>query len=398
MLLCRLLACTIPFAAAVAADEPKAPQEAPARPPWKLGQGWHMTAKLYPRGGTALAGDPEPRASYSLHIIPAEVLKVNDTDCWKLEVIIPGKQAPAGIADRYRILLGKADLLTRRLFRTIDQKPAHDDIEEFDKLMLVITAPEGFPLELFPVEGPARVTHRGLTTDLTISRRDDEEDEEAKILEARFKTPAGQEVLVRQKWHEGKNFWSEYDRWLDGRLDLSVRPYEKPKPPPSGPTGPYKEPPPSLETDPLRLHADRRLQIHLTFSMPIPKAPDLLKKLQGMIGVPLAVDERVDATRPVLGGVSVFNTPAWKLMLQIAQSKEMGVAWEKTDDGYRLVSTDPLPAPEPAPLVSRDAKVLRWSLVGATLAALAVAAIVFALRRRRDPLAADRPSTPDPGE
>jgi hypothetical protein len=134
------------------------------------------------------------------------------------------------------------------------------------------------------------------------------------------------------------------------------------------------------ETETLK--HDPRLQVKLKVQLQQPKVKELVDEIAKATGLTLSLADNVPTSQPAYEKMTWQNLPAWAAMKQVAQATIVAGKWEKTDSGYRLVSSlDPGVAMPNNPEKKRDSSNLIWILLMVlSFPLLAVAAIVLVRR------------------
>ena len=192
-------------------------------------------------------------------------------------------------------------------------------------------------------------------------------------------------LKIRQRWKPGDKWWTDYERYRDGRKELTAQA----GPPVAATPLPPPTPPPPGAPAVSDLKDDERLHVAITLNMERRPVQDLLDVVSQKTGAPLTIDAPLAAAVPMFSSYSFVNMPANLVMDQIAFHSIVDGRWEKAGDGYCLHGTrsvDPRPVvgpPAPAP----D---LRWRLI-LVVASLALVGgsgavwAVFHFRRKRVP-------------
>lgn len=141
---------------------------------------------------------------------------------------------------------------------------------------------------------------------------------------------------------------------------------------PSAQAGKTKRPP--YMDSPLKSVPE--LQVRITCSLRQPTASQIVALLQQQTGVRLELDPRISKTEPALGSLAGSNVPAWIFMEQLAYSKIIRGVWERSGDGYRLVSGLP---PEEQKQIAEDQTNGGTRLSGTVRSALIVGALTLML-------------------
>jgi hypothetical protein len=307
---------------------------------WKKADNWQLRVEIFPKGEKEASGSdrkPELPKPYSLFVSIVGEEKVGVADCWKV-FFIPEKNALAAVGNMYCVVVDKASSWPRKVIRVKDPSAATLDI--LGEGAWVGGAPVGFPLECFPLLGPAKFEAKGPGPALRLERRVNGKEI---VLEAKIKPPDGGESLVRQKWVVGEKWWREYDRWVNGRKDLHASRVLPPAPPKTS-SGQPVSPPPWLHA----LYQDSRLRATLSVVQVDPPLPELFQKLEEATGLKFSLANEVANHAPKYGSVQFPKIKAVSLMKWMAETQLEEGRWEKTDTGYHLTAAASL-SPAPAP-------------------------------------------------
>jgi hypothetical protein len=356
-------------------------------PGWKAGDSFHFSVKVYPRSpasGKASSDakpadkEPAPIASYRMAVALNRLLPFEECGCWKLQFLTFSK-LPA-YKDVYFLWIDWESGKTRKASRF--HAPKTTELAAATMVPMLLDAPEGYPLEFYPaVNATGLATERPDTTlDLSVKMHENFVERTAIV-----RVGGKPEIEVRQHWAPGAKWWSEYNRFYRGQLDLSARIVPTTPPPPAQPPKPA-EPPPFGGI----LRQDSRLQIPINSEIHHRPVQELLDLLSGKTGVVLTMGEPLAAVAPEVAGNTTLNVPAWKVLEDIAHNFVVDGRWDKTDVGYQLsASAAMLPRnPTPAPI---ESKALRAWLSGLTAALLTGVSAWLLMRRRRN---AHSPSAP----
>jgi hypothetical protein len=211
-------------------------------------------------------------------------------------------------------------------------------LERFGGASFITAAPEGYPVEIFPLHelGQFSSSKSGATLTLRNEKKDG-----FIIVEAVLTFGEKDRLLIRQKWIEGEKWWREYERYVDGRKDL----YARQVMPPVVKAAPIVDP---GKPDPLYLRRDPKLQVVVEIEERGAKLSVLLQRMNRATGLTLTLDANLVNHRPDLGFVqsSKQGYRAYDVMGIIERAQLENGRWLKTEQGYKLtgVSKAPMPA------------------------------------------------------
>jgi hypothetical protein len=374
-----------------------------------------------------------------MHVVVTGEQKLDDRECWRLEFIpVHGPASPGG---GYRVLLDKASGVLRQIAPRLTPTKVLPPLPP--GIPFPHEPPEGIPWEVLPFVSapPARPQRDGLQFGLSRRAEKGHIWWEGTILE-----DGAPVLVVKQKWADGGTWWSEYERWYEGHLELrgslvptgqAIKAIAEQPPLPtwaqieprlhsledvtlerrlrqmaqSGPRGqemavrgylnylermkekespkevegtavknpaPAQQPPAPPQSAPTAgadagFRGDPRLQARVNLNLHNPFVDDVLTPLSEATGIALAIQDGTVATdRPAFASLVVHGSPAWVVMLQLADSAAVRGRWEPSPEGYRLVGT--------CPPTARERAVPGWStgqllLAGNVLVALSLVGI-----------------------
>jgi hypothetical protein len=191
--------------------------------------------------------------------------------------------------------------------------------------------------------------------------------------------PLGEQMAVRRysKYLERKKE-KESPKEVESAAKKGPAPVPRPPAPPSAtPQGTEAAKGAALRRDP-------RLQARVNLTLQNPTVEAVLAPLREATGVALTVQEGTVATdRPAFASLWHHESPAFLVMLQLADSAAVRGRWEQTEDGYRLIGTVPPTArdePGPAPGWSTG----KWLIAGNVLVVVfLIGASVWRWRRAK---------------
>jgi hypothetical protein len=141
-----------------------------------------------------------------------------------------------------------------------------------------------------------------------------------------------------------------------------------------------------LEENPYYLRADKKLQVSLRMEANHPKLSQIIAALHDATGLDIAIDERLQGHDPDFGYIqpSRHGYHAWQIMEMIAKKDLQHGYWEKTEEGYRLTGSMPLPTVSKGNPLSQNLRFaqLLWTYF-LSLAPLVVVLAIVLIRRRR---------------
>lgn len=253
-------------------------------------------------------------------------------------------------------------------------------LEAIGSASFVPGAPSGLPLEVFPLldcEEPA-------TPDRPTSFRVHHKSEGTKtVWEALYVGADRKEIRVRQVWEPGEKWWSEYQRFVQGQLQLQA-------------TRTYSSPAKSeVKLDPklgrARLRTDSTLDALVTVDELNPELAGILQRLADATALRFTVDESLAGHAPAYGSVQFRNVPARMVMNFVADRQMKNGQWQRINGGYKLLGESaarPRPSkPAPASGTPGDSDGrggLHWTFwLGLNAVVLVAVCLGIALRRRR---------------
>ncbi len=365
------LAAVIVFTSALiacATAEPERREKLPAPGSlWNVGDVSNLEVELYPRD----SDNPAP-VRYKMHAIVASTEPVGATHCWKLG-LVPGTGAPPQLGERYWVYLDRRTGWPHKVTRP--KSAVNALLTPIQNAKLIAGAPEGFPLELFPLTGTKEFKEGDAT--LTVQQQ---KSGSTLTVDAVLVVRGREELRIKQQWTEGEKWWREYERHVRGRKDLHARLLTVAPPTRAVESGSKSESKPKDE-----LRGDPRLAVRVTIASSNSTFSDVLRHLREVAGLDLTVAPNLERHDPDFGHLGLRDVPAWTAMTLLAQAQLEGGRWEKTETGYRLTATrslreraDPEPATERVPLSQRPLVQLT-----AVLAAAFVGVGLLVLLKRR---------------
>jgi hypothetical protein len=338
---------------------------------WKAADAWKIAVQIFSR-------EDARTGSFNLHVGIVGVEEVDSASCWKV-FFIPERQKPDGVGNSYCVMVEKETGWPRKVIRVRD--PSSAAIEKFKEGAWVSGAPQGFPLEIFPLIGPNELKSRDHHSILTL----DKKVEGSQItLEAKFKSGNG-EAVVRQKWVEGEKWWRHYERYVNGRKDLEAHREDVPanttiaanKNDKSQPTVGKAAGTSHSEPDPWYLRRDPKLQVKLPMEVTRPSVQELLERIERATNLKLTLAKNLEKHQPDFGEFQMRLAYAFNVM-EIMEKKDLTDGhWVKTTDGYRLEGKSNIVVEEGATVSPAI-----WFARGAVVIVVASCAF-FYLRRNR---------------
>jgi hypothetical protein len=293
-------------------------------PKWKTGDSWDLGVVLYPRNlppGKDAEFDAHLRVGYRMQVRIEGQEKVPGADCWKI-AFLPGADAPARIREqRCVVLVDTGTGWPRQIRHGKEGALKTETSRAFGYAPFSTSALEGFPVEIFPFfENRMQESFVFPGGSLFMQK---EQKGENTVLKANYIQGGQFDLVIQQKWAPGTKWWTDYDRRVKGKRDLYAKvgadpvqlttpvPYRDPKVPPP------PAPPPS---DPNPLRNDIRLRVPLTVEGNNPKLADILRQLEKATGLRMMVAEALAGHDPAFGYVALRDTPAWSVMMMLAQA------------------------------------------------------------------------------
>jgi prepilin-type N-terminal cleavage/methylation domain-containing protein len=190
------------------------------------------------------------------------------------------------------------------------------------------------PLEFFPPNGEGERIFKGKGLELHIKGT-----REGRFhhTTASFKDVKGNDILVRQKWLEGGTWWNDFERFVNGRRNLSARVIAEL---PQAITKKKSAPDTKLFPFPLRL--DPKLRAVVAFTETKPKIDLLMAGLSTATGLKICVADELQGHDPELGYVQPDAKEGWKAwqIMEMLQNRDLERGkWIKTAEGYSLTGT-----------------------------------------------------------
>jgi hypothetical protein len=150
--------------------------------------------------------------TYTMEIVIAGTQKLDGHDCWQVE-FRPGPDSPKTVAaQQYRVLVDKEDGAVRKVV-AVKGEHTSGQVLVVDDCRLVMDAPSGFPLEILPVSRNMIRSANEPRSELRYS----------KTVEAEFRIKTVLTQKITQKWEPQARWWTEYERSLNGHVDLRAR-------------------------------------------------------------------------------------------------------------------------------------------------------------------------------
>jgi hypothetical protein len=130
--------------------------------------------------------------------------------------------------------------------------------------------------------------------------------------------------MVRQKWKEGGKWWEQYERYINGKLEMSARQVHRI-------VKPY--------SFPLRLNP--KLGVRVPLDRKSIKISVLLDQLRKATGLTFALAEGLIQHEPDFGELQSGKDGwrAWQLMEIIEKQNLKNGHWKKTNTGYLLTGS-----------------------------------------------------------
>ena len=224
-----LLVLTVP-SLTYAQSNPDAPHHR-----WKVGTKWDVEVTLFDRGWMLAFSDPvKEKEKHAERVLGqyAIVVEVTDkvshkgVDCWQID-FDPDEKAPAGIREqKYRIWISTKDGAIRGLSQMEGQNVGNAEVEDVDGLPVLKNAPYGFPLEFIPWEEVQKKAETKQSSPrrnkLSVERKETAVDG-AKELSVILKVGEVTLSSVRQKWGQGSDWWTEYEKHNRDHKELRAK-------------------------------------------------------------------------------------------------------------------------------------------------------------------------------
>jgi len=307
-------------------------------PSWKLGNSWHVELEMSPidKDGNGLPAE-KPLTKYDMHVLILGPDAAAGPNVCKVDFLIHKKPSPGGITYRQRLIVELKTGWPIKAFSFRDYKPM--PIRNFGEVRFLIGAPQGYPLEILPpAEDFEAAVGRSKLTFTT--------EAEGTVRRAILWDGDVKDIEIRQVWKKGASWWSEYERYRKGKLDLRGRLVEPvktatlkpaPKPAPPEPAKTKSTYPPFVDETHDPLPKDPELQAIVTWRASNPRVQDVLAFLGKHTKRSLTMKD-VDEATPVFGTVT-FNLTVAMVMKDLARTAPVRGRWEKTETGYCLVGT-----------------------------------------------------------
>ena len=191
---------------------------------------------------------PGVLAEYTVTVLISGASDVKKVPCWHVD-FTPSEKAAPGIEGTYRIYVSKQDGVVRQIKRITGKDVNSPELIRCATTTFMHRAPTGYPLELLPfstrteekaIQGknsyPLLITNR-----LSVKMMGANVNTATMIGIMRYKHEAEAESVVKHKWPVGAKWWTEYEKYTQGHLEIQARRRpEKVAPTPHGPTN--KEP------------------------------------------------------------------------------------------------------------------------------------------------------------
>jgi hypothetical protein len=326
---------------------------------------------------------------FAMHVVVLWRDQSEELNSWRL-LFAAHPNAPKNLGPNHIVYVSKSSGWPRQVQLNAAGLPIQP-LVSVGGLTFFDRAPRGFPVEVFPL----RETNESLDNGRTAIRVAQTPEGDTTVWEATCRTE-GREVRVRQRWAAGEPWWRDYERFVNGRKDLSARRTAIPKPAPSSQG---KQSPKLPDPGSRVLRADSRLQALVTVLADDPGLDTVLAKLQDATGLTFAVAPNLFSHVPSLGSVQMRNAPAWSVMDLLAQTQLRGGRWERVPGGYVLhgesAAVPPRPQPVAAPPPAEFDGTARLVLA-ATAALLTLACGLFWVLHKRRATSGAKESTPLP--
>lgn len=331
---CAMLAdLPLPLSAGSKSDVPSAK--------WTPGKSWKLSVKTYPKeqpDKNTAGKSAQAAKEFLLYAHISGYRQVKSTKCWSLVFLHPDN-GPNRFADRYYIYVDPQGWTRKMLHIKYSKTPAPNSKtrkrtlvpllpKKFGPGTLAAIAPPAFPLEIFPLTDFAQIDREGGKEAFAIRRKIDGKNI---LLEAVYKIGTAEKLVIRQKWLQGESWWREYERFVNGRKDLSARLVIR-KPAPAAANG----------SSPLR--RDPRLRVKMRVFANNLQLPELFDRVEKATGLKLTIDPKLKDHDPVLGSIQFKSAPACVVMEVMARRQLQEGRWLKTKDGYQLTAKASLSA------------------------------------------------------
>lgn len=338
------------------ADTPAAPAST-----WKPPEQWLLRVETF-------APDAKPGKQYPLFVSVSGLARVGEADCWMV-IFGPDASNPGPVDRQFWVWIDKETSWPRKvsLHTNNDHKttPLADNLRDGT---MVPGGTEGFPIEIFPIDGSLTKTIPDSSLKLVITR---EEVGAGKrfVVEARVMNEESEELRVRQTWVAGEKWWREYERYVRGQLILKAT---------------RDAPPPAITQDPetvkffgrtQHLRDDPRLATTLSVVAVDVALQEIVNRVQGATGVPLGLDPALERHDPQFGDWQLRDMPAWRFMDIVSQVQLVDGRWVKDGDGYRLIARASLREKSQPPTIT-----LRQALTASMIVLGLIALCLFLVR------------------
>lgn len=323
--MCVVLISGAPFSVAAENDEADK---------WSHGDSWIIEVDEFDRDWFDRPGTLPPRGplsvnrSYRLKVTLSEIASLG---VWEVRFI--NSEQTSGLAKDITVEVDDKKETVLRVLVSGSEQP--DMLEKLDEMSFIARAPRGLPIELFGTIRPGGLKVDGAVYSLS-QRKVLREGSLVKITTIRS---GPSEIEITQKWKNGSVWWDEYQRRLNGRVELRAkligkddRPFEtKLKK-----TLVTKSTQQSIASNHVNLCDDSRLQATITRNMNRPTVHDVLDLLQRSTNLSFSADVRL-VNAVAFDSFNLRYIPACKVMGQIANSTAIeGGHWTAKDMGYHL--------------------------------------------------------------
>lgn len=204
-------------------------------PKWVVGDTWDVDIILYSRGWGLAFSDPKMEerkhkphvlARYTVKIAVTADLKCRDIDCWQLDFIPMEKdKTPPGIREqKFRVFVSKENGSMIDIVCLSGENFGEPKPRDIDGITILRYAPYGFPLEIIPwsTNKFTGVNKTILTVAKNESILGNEKHKELIVRQGTNEVPR-----ITQKWAKGAKWWSEYERYISGHIELQAKLIEK---------------------------------------------------------------------------------------------------------------------------------------------------------------------------
>lgn len=198
-------------------------------PRWVVGDIWDVGTILYSRDWGLAFSDPKmEERKHKPHVLARYTVKIEVTaerkhrgvECWQID-FTPDEKAPLSVREqKYRILVSKEDGSIIELSCLSGENFGDPTPKDVDGITVIYDAPYGFPLEIIPwtTNKVAGVNKTFLTATRNETIVGNEKHIELVVRQGTNEVPR-----IKQKWAVGAKWWSEYEKYTAGHIELHAK-------------------------------------------------------------------------------------------------------------------------------------------------------------------------------